>query len=56
MKTVFIHQLAEEVQNQIKAELNNLGFDQEDILNALDSRLSDLQDTIDISIYVGGQN
>jgi SOS response regulatory protein OraA/RecX len=51
MKNVFVRTLSEEMQNEIKAELNQLGLDKEDIENALDSRLSDLADTININKY-----
>jgi SOS response regulatory protein OraA/RecX len=51
MKNVFIRTLSEEIQTKIKAELIQLGLDNEDIENAMDSRLSDLADTININKY-----
>jgi SOS response regulatory protein OraA/RecX len=51
MKNVFVRTLSEEIQNEIKIELNQLGLDKEDIENALDSRLLDLADTININKY-----
>jgi SOS response regulatory protein OraA/RecX len=51
MKNTFIRTLNEEIQTEIKAELIQLGLDNEDIENALDSRLSDLADTININKY-----
>lgn len=49
MKNTFIHQLPTKVQKQVEKELRKVLFTSEDIENALDSRLSDLADTIDLS-------
>lgn len=52
MKTTYIAQLPAEAQNGIKRELEELGLNEEDINNAMDSRLCDLEDTIDIKAYL----
>ena len=52
MKTLFINQLEESTQKAIERELTEMGFSQEDIENALDSRLCDLSDTININAYL----
>jgi hypothetical protein len=48
-KTNFITTLSEDIRNQIIVLLENKGFSSEEISVALDGRLSDLDDTIDIS-------
>lgn len=51
-KTTFICQLSERTQKEIENELIDLGLSSEDVQNALDSRLCDLSDTIDIVKYL----
>ena len=51
-KTLFVVQLPNAMQAQIEEELKNQGFAPEDISNALESRLSDLSDTLDITPYL----
>ena len=51
-KTLFVAQLPNAMQAQIEEELKNQGFTPEDISNALESRLSDLSDTLDITPYL----
>lgn len=52
MKTMYICQLSKGVQESIEQELISLGLEKEDIENALDSRLCDLSDTININKYL----
>ncbi|WP_217269600.1 hypothetical protein [Neobacillus endophyticus] len=51
MKTMYIAQLPIEIQKEILKKLNDLGLSKNDIKNAMDSRLCDLEDTIDITPY-----
>lgn len=48
MKNLYVKQLAEEVQENIYTQLVELGLDQMDIENAMDSKLADLSELIDI--------
>ena len=50
--TILINQLSDDVQNNIINDLINLGLESEDIQTALDSRLSDLSDVININQYL----
>lgn len=50
--TIFINQLSDDAQNNIINDLINLGLESEDIQNAMDSRLSDLSDVININQYL----
>jgi hypothetical protein len=52
MKTTYINQLQQATQEEIKKELQSLNLDTQDIENALNSRLCDLEDTIDINKYL----
>lgn len=52
MKTNYINTLSEEVQSQIKVDLQSLELDNSDIERAMNSRLCDLEDTIDINKYL----
>lgn len=52
MKTRYIAQLPIETQHSIREELQTLGLKNEDIENAMASRLCDLEDTIDIGKYM----
>lgn len=47
----FIRTLSNEAQGQIADELRIQGFNQEDIERALDSRLCDLEDVIDLKKF-----
>lgn len=51
-KTTFIFLLSEEVQNAIKEDLQKLDLNTEDVELAMNSRLCDLEDTLDISKYL----
>jgi hypothetical protein len=51
-KTIFVVLLPSKIQEEIYEELKRLGLSQEDIQNAMDSRLSDLEDTININKYL----
>ena len=51
-KTIFICQLPEETQDAIRRELVKAGFDSESIELAMNSRLCDLEDTIEINLDV----
>ncbi|MBB6454401.1 hypothetical protein HNQ94_002883 [Salirhabdus euzebyi] len=51
-KTTFIALLPSKIQQEIYEELKRVGLSQEDIQNAMDSRLSDLEDTINITKYL----
>jgi hypothetical protein len=51
-KTTFICAMSEDTQNEIIADLQNNRVSEEDIITALNSRLCDLEDTIDISKYL----
>lgn len=48
---MYICQLSTDVQNAIKDELTAIGLSTIDIDNAMNSRVSDLVDTIDIDSY-----
>lgn len=50
MKTLFVNQVGSAVRAQIEAELKAVGLVPEDIETALDSRLCDLEDTIDMKL------
>ncbi|MDF2950575.1 MAG: hypothetical protein K0S18_158 [Anaerocolumna sp.] len=52
MKTQYISTLSQEIQSQIKADLQSIGLNAQDIEIAMNSRLSDLEDTINISKYL----
>ncbi|MCA1064841.1 hypothetical protein QTG56_24855 (plasmid) [Rossellomorea sp. AcN35-11] len=52
MKPLYVRQLPTNLQEQIQEELKNKGLNQEDIDNAMDSKLTDLEDTIDIRKYL----
>lgn len=52
MKTMYINQLPNTIQEDILKELSILGFSTEDIDNAMNSRLCDLSDTININKYL----
>lgn len=51
-KTIYVVLLPSKIQEEIYEELKRLGLSQEDIQNAMDSRLSDLEDTINITKYL----
>ena len=51
MKTQFINQLPKATQNSIRYELEQVGLSKEDITSAMESRLTDLEDTIDITMF-----
>lgn len=51
-KTMFIVQLPEKTQKEIEKELREMNLDEEDIESAMNSRLADLSDTIDINKYL----
>lgn len=48
MRTSYIAQLPIEMQNEIKNKLINLGLCEEDIEKAMNSRLCDLEDTLEL--------
>lgn len=48
-KTMYIHQLNLEQIKEIKLQLEKQGIQGEDLQSALDSRLSDLEEVIDIN-------
>lgn len=50
--TQYITQLPPETQQSILSDLTKLNLTPEDIDNAMNSRLCDLSDTIDISKYI----
>lgn len=50
--TNYIHTLPASIQDDIKAELLTIGLNQDNIEIALNSRLSDLEDTININKYL----
>lgn len=52
MKTNYINTLSEEIQSQIKADLQSLELGSTDVELAMNSRLCDLEDTIDINKYL----
>lgn len=45
---MYVCQLSADKQRMIEQELINIGLDQEDIENAMDSKIDDLTDTINI--------
>ena len=49
-KTIFICQLPQATQDAIRRELVKAGFDSDDIEIAMNSRLCDLEDTIEINL------
>ena len=49
-KTTFICQLPQATQDTIRSELLNAGLDSNDIDIAMDGRLCDLEDTIEINL------
>ena len=51
-KTAFICTLSEDVQNAILLDLEKLNLSEEDVRLAMDGRLCDLEDTMDISKYL----
>ena len=51
-KTDFITTLNEEMQNEIKNELVSIGLCEEDLYAAMNSRICDLEDTINIEKYL----
>jgi len=51
-KTTYICQLPLSIQQAIKEDLLSLDLSSEDIQNALDGRLCDLEDTININQYL----
>ena len=51
-KTIFICQLPTTTQDAIRNQLVNAGFDSESIELAMNSRLCDLEDTIEINLNV----
>lgn len=51
-KTMYVCSLPQNAQNQILADLQALHLSEEDIQNAMDSRLCDLEETLDIHIYM----
>lgn len=52
MRTAYICTLDGKIQSAIKNDLTELGLCAEDISRAMDSRLCDLEDTIDIEKYL----
>jgi hypothetical protein len=52
MQTTYINQLPGDTQKAIKEELVGMGLSMEDIECAMDSRLCDLEDTIDITKFL----
>lgn len=52
MKTMFMWQLSEEMQDEILKDLREVLDDEEDIERAMSSRLCDLEDTINIEKYL----
>ena len=51
-KTIFICQLPQATQDTIRNQLVKAGFDSESIELAMNSRLCDLEDTIEINLNV----
>lgn len=51
-KTDYINQTLPQIQVAISRELENLGMNANDTWDALNSRLVDLEDTIDITEYI----
>ena len=52
MRTAYICTLDGKIQSAIRNDLTELGLCAEDISRAMDSRLCDLEDTIDIEKYL----
>lgn len=52
MKTIYVNQISKEIQESVRQELVDLNLSTEDVNNAMDSRLCDLSDTIDIKKYI----
>lgn len=52
MKTMYVAQLPLEIQTRIKGDLESLGLSEEDVKNGMESRLCDLEETIDIKPYL----
>lgn len=52
MKTNYITTLSEDTQNEIRSDLQSQGYGNSDIETAMNSRLTDLEDTIDIKKYL----
>lgn len=50
--TIYIALLPIEVQQEIKRELMNVHIEGQDLENAMNSRLCDLEDTINIKKYI----
>lgn len=54
-KTTYVAQLSEDDRALVKQRLENAGLDAEDVANGMDSRLSDLTDTIYIDDITGDE-
>ena len=52
MRTAYICTLDGKIQSAIRSDLTELGLCAEDISRAMDSRLCDLEDTIEIGKYL----
>jgi len=51
-KTTFVHQLPEAIHQSILSDLKSIKLSNEDLADAMNSRLCDLEDTININKYL----